>query len=87
MVRWLYKNGTADSYSVSAPEIAGRAISGRIYRDGVEYRPSANGGTAPPDPLRKEFRREINGTEIYFAFPLNDNEPIDIPYEYNNNSA
>lgn len=80
MERWIYKTGIEGSYELNVPEIAGREISGRIYRDGKEYRPSANNGTAPPDPARKEFRYNINLGKIYFAFQLGDGEPVDIPY-------
>lgn len=86
MERWFYTTADSGTTILDVPEIAGREISGRLYKDGVEFRPSANNGQSPPDPMRKEFRYEINLGKIHFAFEL-FGEDVDIPYKYETNEA
>lgn len=86
MERWLYTTAGSGTTILSVPEIAGREISGRLYKDGIEFRPSANNGESPPDPMRKEFRHEVNLGKIHFAYEL-FGEEIDIPYKYEINET
>ena len=75
MERWVYKTGVSGTV-LSVPELAGKEINGRVYRDGKEYRLTTN----DPSILQKEARWNKALGKLYFAFDF-DNEQIDIPYE------
>lgn len=84
MELWLYKIGTPGQTILNVPEIAGHQIKGRVYRDGVEYRPTGNGGTDDPSFMVKEFKYDIVLGKLTFAFEFYG-EPIDIPYDSEEN--
>lgn len=84
MERWLYKTGIAGEVELNVPEIAGKDIKGRLYRDGKEYKPSGNDGTDEPDFTQKQFKYEKVLGKLFFAFEFGAGETIDIPYEDGN---
>lgn len=80
MEAWVYKTGITGSLALTVSEISGKPINGRIYRSGFEYRPAQNEDGIP---VGKEFSYNISLGRISFAFPFDEDENIDIPYEEN----
>lgn len=80
MPKWIYKTGIEGEVNLSVPEIAGKDIAGRIYRDGTEYRPSGETRDGLSDPVGKEFKYLKELGTLTFAYQFGEDEPIDIPY-------
>jgi hypothetical protein len=69
---------TASSgYTVTIPALVGRTIKGRLYRDGVTYRPTQSEDNVPSD---KEYYFETGLGKLTFSIPFEDTD-LDIPYE------
>lgn len=78
MEQWYYTTGYDGDTEKNIPALAG-AIVTRLYRSGLEYRPSVN-------PRGKEFAVDGLG-KFSFSIPFDGDEPLDIPYELLNDSA
>lgn len=85
MSKWLYKTGIEGETDLSVSEIAGKNISGRVYRDGIEYRPSGENQSGLSDPVGKQFKYVKALGALSFAYPFGEDEPIDIPYNETQN--
>lgn len=81
---WEYYTGNGtEGFSITITNLIGKDISGRIYRDGIEYRPSGTDHDGSGTPHGKEFKYEKPLGRVSFDTSLPEialGEPIDIPY-------
>lgn len=81
---WVYYTGTgSEGFSITLNTLMGRQIAGRLYRDGIEYRPSGVEYDGTGTPVGKQFKFDITTGKITFDSnlqPIAVGEPIDIPY-------
>lgn len=83
---WEYytANGT-ENFSITLAGLKGRTIAGRLYRDGIEYRPSGVDHDGTGIPAGKQFKFEIAIGKISFdsnIIPLAFGEQVDIPFNF-----
>lgn len=83
---WKYytANGT-EGVSITISALIGRTIAGRLYRDGIEYRPSGVDHDGLGIPVGKQFKFEIATGKISFdgnIIPLGLGEQVDIPFNF-----
>lgn len=81
---WYYYTGRGNEGSVLVIDaLKGKSIAGRIYRDGLEYRPSGIDNDGTGTPVDKQFKFEAAIGRISFdtnLIGISLGEQIDIPY-------
>lgn len=84
VVIWKYYEATGGEFNIGPiAEIIGKEIDGRIYRDGIEYRPSGIFHDATGTPGDKEYAFNPSTGVISFdpsGSSLEPDETVDIPY-------
>jgi hypothetical protein len=81
---WIYYTGIGTEKNViTIAGLVGKSIAGRLYRDGIEYRPSGTNHDGLGTPVGKQFKFEAALGRVTFdanMVGIAVNEPIDIPY-------
>lgn len=73
---WLYTEGISGETESDIPVLANKTIKGRIYRNGIMYKPTDNEA-----PGNKEYYFISVLGKFRFALAFDGNETLDIPYE------